>query len=111
MVQIQLVLVCTAPYCPRGIYLNPEDFNESVSRFESTESCLLLSSPHIDVANYAKHFKLKREYKNKVEEYKYSVDRGMSSQLPSGGVRQLTFKCKEHLERQNVIIMKTQYLI
>ena len=41
---IRLVLVCTAPYCPRGIYLNPEDFNESVSRFESTESCLLLSS-------------------------------------------------------------------
>ena len=31
--------------------------------------------------------------KNKVEEYKYLVDRVMSSQLHSGRVRQFIFKC------------------
>ena len=34
----------------------------------------------------------------------------MSSQLHSGRVRQFIFNFKEHTERQNFIIMKTQYL-
>ena len=48
IVQIQLVLVRSAPYCPRGVYLNPGDFNVSLYWFGSKESRLPFSSLHID---------------------------------------------------------------
>ena len=83
IVLLQFVLDCTAPYCPRGVYFNPGDFNVAVSWFESCESRLPFS--HSFICKVYRIF-CKTEGERNIQEFK-----------------RLTLKAQERLDAEELL--------